>query len=126
MNSQNISTGQIPRRAGNLRPFKKGQSGNPGGRPAGASITALVRAELQKPSAEDPTITNGEMLAKTVTNLALAGDKVMAPLVWRYMDGDPKAAAEMSLRELAEHLAERLGLDAGELLADFERDQGAG
>ena len=32
----------------NLRPWKKGQSGNPGGRPKGKSFEALVREKMQK------------------------------------------------------------------------------
>lgn len=36
---------QKPRPSG-LRPFQKGQSGNPGGRPKGTSISAVLRARL--------------------------------------------------------------------------------
>jgi Family of unknown function (DUF5681) len=106
--------------------FKPGQPPpNPGGRPKGVSITKLVRDQLLQPCDDDPKVTKGERLAETVMNMAAAGDKIFAPLVWRYMDGDPKAASDLTLRELAEQLAERLGLDPAELLGAFERDQQA-
>lgn len=105
--------------------FQPGQSGNPGGRAKGPSITNLVCRQLQEPYADDPSMTKGEKFAEVVVDMAVAGDKVWGPLVWRYRDGDPKAATEMSLRELAEQLSERLGIDASELMAAFERDAGA-
>ncbi len=109
----------------NLKRFPKGQTGNPGGRPKGLSLTALVRGELQKPSEEDQSKTNGQVVAEKVVDLAKEGHTTFTPLVWRYVDGDPKAAAELTLRELAEQLAERMGLNADELLTAFERDVGA-
>jgi hypothetical protein len=105
--------------------FKKGQSGNPTGRPKAMSITRLVREELLKPCEDDPAVTKGEKVAEVIVSLAGKGDKVLAPLVWRYMDGDPKTAAELTLRELVEQLAVRMGLDPAALLAEFERDRKA-
>jgi len=60
----------------NLRSFKKGQRGNPSGRPSGLSITALVRAELQKPSEDDPSVTKGQQVALQI--LALAARRAAA------------------------------------------------
>jgi hypothetical protein len=105
--------------------FKPGESGNPGGRAKGSTITALVCKQLNEPYAKDPKMTKGEKFAEVVVDMAVAGDKVWGPLVWRYRDGDPKAASEMSLRELAGQLAERLGLNEDELMATFEREAGA-
>jgi hypothetical protein len=84
-----------------------------------------VRDELRKPAVEGSRVTNAEMIATMVVNLAKAGDRVMIPLVWRYIDGEPKQAAETALRELAEKLAPQLGLDPKELLASFLADLGA-
>lgn len=102
--------------------FKPGQSGNPSGRPKAMSITRLVREELLTPDEHEPTRTKGDVVADKIVAMAMSGDKVIAPLVWRYMDGDPKAAADLSLRELVEQLAARMGLDPTALLAEFERD----
>jgi len=108
--------------AGRATRFKPGQVANPGGRPRGVSISTLIRNQLMEPSPGDPTKTKGEKMAETVVNAAVKGDKVWGPLVWRYMDGDPKTASELTLRELAEQLAERMGLDAKALLESFERE----
>lgn len=108
-----------------LVPFKKGQSGNPGGRPVGLSLTRLVREELLKPTVEGSKVTKGEVVAARVVDLAQAGHPTFVPLVWKYVDGEPKAAADLTLRELVEQLAERMGLDPKALLAEFERDMKA-
>ena len=109
----------------NLRPFKKGKSGNPGGRPKGISITRLVREELQKPTAPGSTVTKAEVIAAMVVNLAQAGDRAMIPLVWKYVDGEPKENTEKAIRELAAKLAPKLGLDPDALADEFLRDIGA-
>ena len=105
----------------NLRPFPKGQSGNPGGRPRGLSITALVRTELQKPSAADPSVSNAEAVAGRVVELAVAGDRLFMPLVWRYVDGEPGDAPALSIDELAGRIAAELGIDKAQLLDECAR-----
>lgn len=61
-----------PRRA-NLRPFKPGQSGNPGGRPKGKSLTALLRERLDE---VDPATgkTIAEMVVEGWINAARDGN----------------------------------------------------
>ena len=58
----------------NLRAFPRGRSGNPGGRPKGQSITAALRAELDRPCADDPSVTQGERVAERLLGMAMAGD----------------------------------------------------
>lgn len=82
------------REAGKETRFKRGQSGNPGGRPAGASLTALVRAELSKPCVEGSSVTKREMLAGMIVDRAIAGDDAMIVKVWAYEDGNPVSKNE--------------------------------
>lgn len=109
----------------NLRPFQKGQAGNPGGMRKGLSLTRLVRDELQKPEKPGSKVTNAERVAQKIVELAKQGNPIFTPLVWRYTDGDPKQAADLTLRELIAQVAEKMGLDPDELLAAVERDLGA-
>lgn len=104
--------------------FKPGQSGNPGGMRPRLSLTRLVRDELQKPTVPGSKITKAEMVAERIVNLAQAGHVVFTPLVWRYVDGEPRDTAEKAIRELAEKLAPKLGLDAATLADEFLRDLG--
>ena len=100
----------------NLRAFPRGRSGNPGGRPKGQSITAALRAELDRPCADDPSVTQGERLAERLVSMALAGDlgairevfnRVEGKAVARQEQGEPgefDELAHLSTEELLEML----------------------
>jgi hypothetical protein len=64
--------------------FKKGESGNPKGRPPkGYSISDWFKHMLnEKPEIKDA-------IAKSILKKALEGDTVAQKLVWNYMDGLP-------------------------------------
>lgn len=101
------------------RPFEKGHSGNPGGRPAGTSITAKVRlllgaqappkliAKIVRGSKQQPgmqgydaeAITDVQMadiVALRVVHLAVMGDLDAIKLVWAYMDGKPRETVDVT------------------------------
>ena len=100
----------------NLRAFPRGRSGNPGGRPKGQSITAALRAELDRPCADDPSVTQGERIAERLIGMALAGDlgaireildRTEGKAVARTEQGDPgefDELAHLSTEELLEML----------------------
>jgi len=73
--------------------FKKGQSGNPSGRPVGAlSFTSKVRAALEKiaMTKDGEDVSYEQLLVKRVLNKAIEqGDSRMIELVWGYLDGKP-------------------------------------
>jgi Family of unknown function (DUF5681) len=102
------------RRLANLKPFPKGTSGNPGGRPKGLSITAAVRRELQESAPlllarkvlgtdgaegyDAEPVTKADLVAARVVALAMDGDLDAIKLVWAYVDGKPAQAVDVSGR----------------------------
>lgn len=74
--------------------FKPGQSGNPGGRKPGFSITAMVRRELDK--VEPKTQKKwGELVVRRIFLKATSdGDVQMLKAIWAYMDGMPSQPVE--------------------------------
>jgi len=75
--------------------FKKGQSGNPSGRPKGSiSITTRIKKELNRISPQEK-ITYLEILVKKILKKAIINeDKEIIKLIWNYIDGMPKQALE--------------------------------
>ena len=70
---------------GKGRPFKKGQSGNPKGRPPkGYSITEMMKEMLNAQPEIKKAI--GQRIAKK----ALEGDITAIKTLWQYMDGMPQ------------------------------------
>ncbi len=60
--------------------FRPGRSGNPGGRPKGQSLTALLRAQLDKGN-------NAQALAKVIVDKALSGDIQFCKLILERLEG---------------------------------------
>lgn len=80
--------------------FKKGESGNPAGRPPGAlSFTSKVRAALEKiaMSKDGEDISYEQLLVKRVLNKAIEqGDGRMIELIWGYLDGKPQTKTDIT------------------------------
>lgn len=78
-------------RTAGLIPYKPGQSGNPGGRPKGRSLTSIVRELLDSNTLGGKPIPNGrtigEMLGDVIVKEALKGKHAFAKEVWDRMDG---------------------------------------
>ncbi len=71
--------------------WKKGQSGNPNGRPKkGYSITEWFQEMLNSnPQVRDE-------LGKAIMEKALKGDIAAQKIIWNYMDGQPKQSHEIT------------------------------
>jgi hypothetical protein len=66
----------------NLKPWKPGQSGNPGGRPKRDAITSALLLQLEQPNTDTETI----------------ADSIAAVLVKRALSGDVRAIREIADR----------------------------
>ena len=76
----------------NLRPFPKGVSGNPAGRPKGLSLLARINAELAKPAGTTEggrPLTQADVIAEGLVRRAASGDLEAIKLVLAYIEGKP-------------------------------------
>jgi hypothetical protein len=75
------------------RPFQKGQSGNPGGRPKGRTISKALRDLLDKAKLEGHSVPKGQhvvdLVARIVLQGALAGDIRFLELLADRTEGKP-------------------------------------
>jgi hypothetical protein len=85
----------------NLRPFKPGQSGNPGGRPKGRSVTSRLRRLLRK--AELPAEGDGKLLldriAETIIKKSLEGNHKFVTTLLERTEGKVKATLHVTTAE---------------------------
>lgn len=65
--------------------FKPGQSGNPGGRPKGTSLTALLREAVDREDGAGRTV--GDVLIDVLIGIARAGDRQAIKDVFERVDG---------------------------------------
>jgi len=90
-------TGQKQGKSGPPEEFrwKKGESGNPAGRPAGSvSITAEIKRKLQEvPDGQQKSYL--ELLINRILKQAVVdGNEQMIKQIWSYIDGTPKPASD--------------------------------
>lgn len=75
----------------NLRPaWRRGQSGNPAGRPKGISLRELIRHIADEPAPDDPRKSNAERLIETAFERAISGDARYLLILFKYLDDDPR------------------------------------
>ena len=77
--------------------FKKGKSGNPGGRPKGSTSFKLLMEKIGlESSIEDPKKTKDEMIMRKVYEKAEEGDKWATQFVVENRDGKPNQRIDIT------------------------------
>ncbi len=84
-------------REDNLIPYKPGESGNPGGRPKGKSLTAVLRELLDEIPRGD-TAKLKERIVKALLDKALKGDTKALDLIFERADGKITLPVELTER----------------------------
>jgi hypothetical protein len=84
------------KRLANLKPFKKGQSGNPAGRPKSITLSEAMRNELAKilPGTEQ---TFAEIIASKLVKAAALGNVLAAKEIADRTEGRPKQALDVDM-----------------------------
>jgi hypothetical protein len=96
---QRESTEGRKRRLANLKPFQKGVSGNPNGRPKSLTLSEAFRRQLSQLVPNDPDgRTFAEVIALRVCVAAAQGDISAAREIADRTEGKPKQALDLDLK----------------------------
>ena len=99
INKSPDDTGKKQEKRGDIETrFKKGQSGNPKGRPPGSvSITTEIKKRLQEmPNGQKKTYL--ELLISRILKLGVVdGNEQMIKIIWNYVDGMPNQLLEADI-----------------------------
>jgi ribosomal protein L17 len=88
-------------------PYKKGQSGNPRGRPKkGETMTDLLREKVEIPKTAAAKLTRKEKIIEKLITLAEAGDLSALKYLFDRLDGRPKESIELTDSEIDTRLRE--------------------
>ena len=107
----------------NLRPWPKGVSGNPGGRPKKKLITDELERLLEQEAPEAPHKSWATVIAEALLNQARRGDvRAIAELANR-IEGRPLQQVALGVDADLETLAERLEQARKRVLGDMTEDE---
>lgn len=104
------NSGKSRGRPENLKSWKPGQSGNPGGRPKTAALSRASRELLAEPFPGDPQgRTFAQVIARTLGEKAVAGDIRAAQELADRAEGRPRQSVEIqntTLRDAFERMSD--------------------
>ena len=100
----------------NLKPFKKGQSGNPKGKPKGTLSLKTLLIDYLRSTDKGQKEANKDRLIKRIGKLSIVnGNEQMIKLIWNYIEGMPKETAEVNIN---------LPIPISDVIKDAVRDLG--
>lgn len=107
-------------RVENLKPWPKGVSGNPAGRPKGLTLTDCYRRALSRPAPGDADgRTMADLLAEAIVQKATEGDVAAAREIADRLEGRPRQSVDLDLTTHDwRELAAREGLDEEDVLRE--------
>jgi hypothetical protein len=119
MKKTNKSEGRA-RRLANLKPWPKGMSGNPKGRPKSITLSEAYRKQLAQPFPDDPQgRTYAEVIAEKLVMNAATGEVGSAREIADRTEGKPRQALDVDLIALDwQELAKEFGLDEHEVIRE--------
>jgi hypothetical protein len=107
----------------NLKPFEKGQSGNPAGRPKSITLSEAYRRQLSQPFPDDSQgRTYAEVIAERACLAASGGDVGAAREIADRTEGKPKQAidVDMSVSDWRA-VAQASGLSEDDVIREAQR-----
>ncbi len=103
----------------NVKPrWKKGESGNPAGKPKGTrSLTTLLREAMIKVGKGESEPYDEQLIKKVLDMATKQGNEAMIRLCWNYLEGMPKETKEIDFKgEVPPEEKEKLAQAAYDLI----------
>jgi hypothetical protein len=95
--SQRDGSAQNTGRTQNLKPWKPGQSGNPGGRPSQRPLTEAIMRQMERELGTTDKATILDAVARAFTKQLLLGDMVGIKELWCRLEGKVPLKLEQTI-----------------------------